>query len=211
MCNYISYSISNNTCHYIRATQEATLTDFGTITPDGSTILIYNCTISAHQQRQEHSTLIVVGRKNNVCSKTSIQIKPTAGTNISFAMNTITNTIMNCPSQMSWTQGGTEAQEPAVCTARSRLQLALHARRDPLRDKIREVGRGLSLADTQTGRYGRLYSRRRLCARRGADARLLLQILVSRASDRPNPILLITGSSIPIPVPGQYRLSRCLQ
>lgn len=24
--------------------------------------------------------------------------------------------------------------------------------RDPLRDKIREVGRGLSLADTQTGR-----------------------------------------------------------
>ena len=25
-------------------------------------------------------------------------------------------------------------------------------RRDPLRDKIREVGRGLSLADTQTGR-----------------------------------------------------------
>ena len=25
-------------------------------------------------------------------------------------------------------------------------------RRDPLRDKIRQVGRGLSLADTQTGR-----------------------------------------------------------
>jgi hypothetical protein len=107
--------------------------------------------------------------------------------------------------------GGTEAQEPAVCTARSRLQLALHARRDPFRDKIREVGRGLSLADTQTGRYGRLYSRRRLCARRGADARLLLQILVTRTVDRPNPIFLITGSSIPIPVPGQYRLSRCLK
>jgi hypothetical protein len=75
-------------------------------------------------------------------------------------------------------KGGTEAQEPAVCTARSRLQLALHARRDPFRDKIREVGRGLSLADTQTGRYGRLYSRRRLCAGRGADARLLLRILL---------------------------------
>jgi hypothetical protein len=73
------------------------------------------------------------------------------------------------------TNGGTEAQEPAVCTARSRLQLALHARRDPFRDKIREVGRGLSLADTQTGRYGRLYSRRRLCARRGADTQLLLR------------------------------------
>ena len=30
---------------------------------------------------------------------------------------------------------------------------SLHSlRRDPLRDKIREVGRGLSLADTQTGR-----------------------------------------------------------
>ena len=41
------------------------------------------------------------------------------------------------------TQGGTEAQEPAT---------SLHAWRDPLRDKIREVGRGLSLADTQTGR-----------------------------------------------------------
>jgi len=40
------------------------------------------------------------------------------------------------------TQGGTEAQEPAVL---------LHAWRDPLRDKIREVGRGLSLADTGTG------------------------------------------------------------
>ena len=41
--------------------------------------------------------------------------------------------------------------------------------RDPLRDKIREVGRGLSLADTQTGLYVLLYSRRRLCARRGTD------------------------------------------
>jgi hypothetical protein len=51
------------------------------------------------------------------------------------------------------------------------------ARRDPLRDKIREVGRGLSLADTQTGRFGRLYSRRRLCARRGADTRSILRIL----------------------------------
>jgi hypothetical protein len=58
----------------------------------------------------------------------------------------------------------------------SRLQLALHAQRDPLRDEILEVGRGLSLADTQTGRYGRLYSRRRLCARRGADAQALLRI-----------------------------------
>jgi hypothetical protein len=76
------------------------------------------------------------------------------------------------------TQGDAEAQEPAVCIARSRLQLALHARRDPLRDEIHKVGRGLSLADTQTGRYGRLYSRQRLCARRGALARLLLRILL---------------------------------
>jgi ParB-like chromosome segregation protein Spo0J len=67
-----------------------------------------------------------------------------------------------------------EAQERAARSARSRLQLALHAQRDPLRDEIREVSRGLSLADTQTGRYGRLYSRRRLGARRGADARALL-------------------------------------
>ena len=68
---------------------------------------------------------------------------------------------------------------------RKDLQLALHAlacssrctfsvqqacctSRDPLRDEIREVGRRLSLADTQAGRYGRLYSRRRLCARRGS-------------------------------------------
>jgi len=62
-------------------------------------------------------------------------------------------------------------------------------RRDPLRDKIREVGRGLSLADTQTGRYRRLYSRRRLCARRGANARSLLRILLNFffSTVRPNP------------------------
>jgi hypothetical protein len=29
---------------------------------------------------------------------------------------------------------------------------AAPSERDPLRDKVREVGRGLSLADTQTGR-----------------------------------------------------------
>jgi hypothetical protein len=40
--------------------------------------------------------------------------------------------------------------------------------RDPLRDEIREVGRGLSLTDTQTDRYVRLCSRRRLCARRSS-------------------------------------------
>jgi len=76
------------------------------------------------------------------------------------------------------TQGGTEAQEPAVL---------LHAWRDPLRDKIREVGRGLSLADTQTGRYGWLYSRRRLRARRGADTLLLLNWCNLFASPRTNP------------------------
>jgi hypothetical protein len=74
---------------------------------------------------------------------------------------------------------------PKETRKRKNLQLALHAHacssrctlsvqqacctwRDPLRGEIREVGRGLSLADTQTGRYGRLYSRRRLCARRGS-------------------------------------------
>ncbi len=46
------------------------------------------------------------------------------------------------------TQGGTETQEPAA---------SLHAWRDPLRDKMREVVRGLSLADTQTARYGQIY------------------------------------------------------
>jgi hypothetical protein len=105
----------------------------------------------------------------------------------------------------------TEAQEPAVCTVCSRLHLALHARRDPLRDEIREVGRGLSLADTQTGRYGRLYSRRRLCARRGADARLLLQILLELVQ----PLATLASPRvkylIPIPVPVQYRLTRCLE
>ena len=60
-----------------------------------------------------------------------------------------------------------EAPGPAARAARSGLQLALHAHacsshctlsvqqacctsRDPLRDEIREVGRGISLADTQT-------------------------------------------------------------
>jgi hypothetical protein len=112
------------------------------------------------------------------------------------------------------TQGGTEAQEPAVCTARSRLnclQLALHAQRDPLRDEIRQVGRGLSLAVTQTGRYGRLYSRRRLCTRRGALDRLLLRILLELVQ----PLATLASPRakylIPIPVPVQYRLSRCLE
>ena len=66
-------------------------------------------------------------------------------------------------------QGGCRlqyARKPSVLHPRGHGS----ARRDPLRDKIREVGRGLSLADTQTGRYVRLYSRRRLCARRSADA-----------------------------------------
>jgi hypothetical protein len=57
---------------------------------------------------------------------------------------------------------------------RKDLQLALHAHacssrctlsvhqacctlRDPLRDEIREVRRGISFADTQTGRYVRMY------------------------------------------------------
>ena len=60
-----------------------------------------------------------------------------------------------------------------TCSSTCKLSPAgsLHSsRRNPLWDKIREVGRGLSLADTRTGRYVRLYSRRRLCARRDADA-----------------------------------------
>ncbi len=87
---------------------------------------------------------------------------------------------LSCP-------GDTEAQGPAARAARSRLQLRLHAHacsshytlnvqqacctlRDPFRDEISEVGRGLSLADTQTGQYVRLYSRRRLCTRCRAAA-----------------------------------------
>jgi hypothetical protein len=73
----------------------------------------------------------------------------------------------------------------------------LHStRRDPLRVKIREVGRGLSLADTQTGGYVRLYSRRRLCARRGADAQCSSdpsRLLAFQAFDQ-NAIILITLS-----------------
>jgi hypothetical protein len=70
---------------------------------------------------------------------------------------------------------------PASRAARSRLQLALHAqpsagllhvaRSAPGRD-TRSGQRDLARrhTDTQTGRYVRLYSRRRLCARRSADA-----------------------------------------
>jgi hypothetical protein len=109
------------------------------------------------------------------------------------------------------TQGDAESQEPVDYTARSRLQLALHAQRDPLRDEMREVDRGLSLADTQTGRYGRLYSRRRLWSRRGADARLLLRILLELVQLLATSASLRVKSLIPIPVPVQYRLSRCLE
>jgi hypothetical protein len=98
------------------------------------------------------------------------------------------------------------------------VQQACCTKRDPLRDEIREVGRGLLLADTQTGRYVRLYSRRRSSARRGADARALPQILpwfpscdFGKSKSFQNAILLITKSLIPIPVPGQYRLSCCLE
>jgi len=70
------------------------------------------------------------------------------------------------------TQGGTEAQ---VCNLAARL--------------ARSVGRGLSLADTQTDCYGRLYSRGRLRAKLDADARCSFWILVLTA-ERPNPILL---------------------
>ena len=62
-------------------------------------------------------------------------------------------------------------------------------RRDPLRDKCTtryaKLEGGLSLADTQTGRYGRLCSRRRLCARRGADARSLVRILLELFGQTP--------------------------
>jgi hypothetical protein len=64
-----------------------------------------------------------------------------------------------------------------------------------------------------TGRYVRLYSRRRLCARRGADAQAILRILppysdFGKSKSFQNAILLITKSLIPIQVPRQYRLSR---
>ena len=99
---------------------------------------------------------------------------------------------------------------------RKDLQLALHAlacssrctfsaqqacctSRDPLRDEIREVGRRLSLADTQTGRYGRLYSRRRLCARRGSR----------RTSAPPDPSLTSASNSRQRCVPKTYRDRYC--
>jgi len=50
-------------------------------------------------------------------------------------------------------------------------------RRDPLQDKILEVGRGLSLADTQTGRYGRLYSRQTVTCKAWRRCTTLLGIL----------------------------------
>jgi hypothetical protein len=49
--------------------------------------------------------------------------------------------------------------------------------------EIREVGRRLSLADTQTGRYGRLYIRRRLCARR-SSRRTALHWIIARPPSR---------------------------
>ena len=73
------------------------------------------------------------------------------------------------------------------------------------RTEIREVGRGLSLADTQTGRYGRLHSRRRLCARRSSRRRALHWIL-ARPPSRCSSNLLPEHNSpykslVPIPVP----------
>jgi hypothetical protein len=53
------------------------------------------------------------------------------------------------------TQGATERRPTALLHAhaiREEERRAARSERDPLRDKVREVGRGLSLADTQTGR-----------------------------------------------------------
>jgi hypothetical protein len=115
-------------------------------------------------------------------------------------------------------RGGTEAQEPAVCTARSRLYLELHAHACSLRCTLGAIRSGT--------RYAKWAG---ALARRHTDGPLwaaLLKTTVmceawrrrtiappdpSRTADQPNPILLITGSSIPIPVPGQYRLSLCLK
>ena len=116
---------------------------------------------------------------------------------------------LSCP-------GDAEAQRPAARAARSRLQLRLHAHacsshytlnvqqacctlRDPFRDEISEVGRGLSLADTQTGRYVRLYSRRRLGARR--SSRRTSAPLDPSSTSFQNAIVLTTKSLVPIPVP----------
>jgi hypothetical protein len=102
---------------------------------------------------------------------------------------------------------------------RKKLQLALHAHACSLRCTLSAIRSGTRYAKwvggsrSQTHRraaMGRLYSRRRLCARRGADARLLLGILLEL-------VLFATSASprakslIPIPVPVQYRLSRCLE
>jgi hypothetical protein len=116
------------------------------------------------------------------------------------------------------TNGGTKAKEPAVCTARSRLQLGCTL--TPAACAARSA-RSVPGQDTRSGQ-GTL-------ARRHTDGPLWVALLKttvmceawrrrtiappdpSRTAERPNPILLITGSSIPIPVPGQYRLSLCLK
>ena len=82
--------------HYIRATQEATLTDFGIVEPDGSTNhFMMECSSAAAGAQQINSSCTEI----NVRSKASIHNKPTAGTSISFAMNTGTNKIIGSPSQ----------------------------------------------------------------------------------------------------------------
>jgi hypothetical protein len=63
-------------------------------------------------------------------------------------------------------------------TARARGSL-----RGPLRNKKREVGKGLSLADTQTGRKGRLYSRSKTTVRWSAGLCLI--------ADRPSFVPLL--------------------
>ena len=99
------------------------------------------------------------------------------------------------------------------------LQLALHAlacssrctfsaqqacctSRDPLRDEIREVGRRLSLADTQTGRYGRLYSRRRLDSTRSCRRSTLLACSDPfRTSLVRSCIPIVTGTALGLTLP----------
>jgi hypothetical protein len=113
---------------------------------------------------------------------------------------------------VSVTQGGTEAQIPAVRPARSSLQSRCRVL-DAIRSGTRyakwaggsrsQTHRRAAMGGfTQDDGYVRGVAPTHDCSSRS----LFHELLIGRTQ-----FSFITGSSIPIPVPGQYRLSRCLK
>jgi hypothetical protein len=122
----------------------------------------------------------------------------------------------NAPSHrrnfLSCTQGGTESQEPAARPARSRLQdhCTAHGAISSGTRYVKWAGGSRLQTHTDGPLWAALLKMTVMCKawRRCTALFGSSSTSSSRLLGQPQ-FFLITESSIPIPVPGQYRLSRC--